>query len=336
MKTKGFTLVELLVVIAIISMLMGILMPALAKARIIAQRVVCGAHLRGAGSALMLYANENNGKYVRAGGMQSKWGPTKKWNAAGTPALKPEEEAFGLYPNNLATIGANFYYLIKYADAPAKLFLCPADGAAREFKLSDPEYRGTVPNNDTTAPWDFGTAPQKHYSYAYHSPFSGVLMGTISPAPNAPAGNRAYQMPLAAQGPEAYFPLNAAGDPGMAVMADRNPYIALAYDNTWDSYVWRNLPAASKETERWGNSPNHKGDGQNVLFNDSSVVFVTVPYCGVNEDNIYSLAVPGRAVQVGVEPWDVFGPNVVPQSRTDSVLINEGLKQGKIALSGKP
>lgn len=55
---KGFTLVELLVVISIIAMLLAVLLPALNKARAVAKRVVCAAHLKGLGEGFMLYATE--------------------------------------------------------------------------------------------------------------------------------------------------------------------------------------------------------------------------------------------------------------------------------------
>ena len=63
---KGFTLIELLVVIAIIAVLMGILMPALRKAKEQGRAAVCLNNLKQIGLASQLYAEDNDLKVPRA------------------------------------------------------------------------------------------------------------------------------------------------------------------------------------------------------------------------------------------------------------------------------
>jgi len=58
-RSHGFTLIELLVVISIISLLIAILLPALASARKSAYAVQCLSSLRQLGMGLPLYANDS-------------------------------------------------------------------------------------------------------------------------------------------------------------------------------------------------------------------------------------------------------------------------------------
>lgn len=62
---KGFTLIELLVVISIIALLLSILMPALNRAKKMAQQVICMSTLKQNGMSIVTYAGDNKDSFMR-------------------------------------------------------------------------------------------------------------------------------------------------------------------------------------------------------------------------------------------------------------------------------
>ena len=285
MKKKGFTLVELLVVIAIIALLMGILMPALARVRQIAFRMVCGTNLSGIGKAMLIYANDYEDELPRSGGRNSTWqARIPQWDALNRfAAYNVGADGSG----GTANISSCFYLLVKYAEVTPKSFICKGDSGTSEFKPSDDGAGG----RDLIDLWDFGINPDTHCSYSYHMPFG-------------------------------LYALTTSSEPGMAVAADRNPWqdspaaTAKQFPGNYD-------PDGGKEAVKYGNAIAHQEDAQNVLFLDIHVGQMKQPFCGINDDNIYTFW-DGGDIRIGSPP--VIGSE--PAERLDSLLVHDGTGGG--------
>ncbi len=64
-RNNAFTLVEVLVVVGIVSLLMGILLPAISRVRETSRRTSCMANLRAIGQGLTVYARDNKDEFPR-------------------------------------------------------------------------------------------------------------------------------------------------------------------------------------------------------------------------------------------------------------------------------
>jgi prepilin-type processing-associated H-X9-DG protein len=73
---SGFSLAELLVVLGIITVLLALLLPALARARDRGNQVVCESNLRQIGVFLLMYANQSRGWLCPVGPEDARGKPT--------------------------------------------------------------------------------------------------------------------------------------------------------------------------------------------------------------------------------------------------------------------
>jgi prepilin-type N-terminal cleavage/methylation domain-containing protein len=130
-QRRGFTLVELLVVIGIIAVLIGVLLPALSKARKQAQLTVCMSNQKQLVAALLMYCGDNRGCFPGGpGGYKNNGVPkyTVRLAAWDTEARNP-------YSCNQDEDNGPIW-LAKYVGKSKKIPGCPAEPDVKDTGLA--------------------------------------------------------------------------------------------------------------------------------------------------------------------------------------------------------
>jgi prepilin-type N-terminal cleavage/methylation domain-containing protein len=174
MKRRAFTLIELLVVIAIIALLVGILLPALGKARQSARQMKDATQVRGIVQACAVWAGQNSGLYPDPGKVDTA-------NATVAAVANPEMK------NNTGNI---LSLLIFTGGISTDLTINPAESNTGQIQIDagytfdnpmgavtpanalwDPQFAGSPVDNPRTYRTNPNQAGIGNNSYAHVLPF---------------------------------------------------------------------------------------------------------------------------------------------------------------------
>jgi hypothetical protein len=283
MRRSTFTPVDLIISTFVVAMLSTGILIADEAADDASRRVTCAANLKLLGQVMLMYCNENKGQFPLARYDSKNTDNVKLFTK---PKTKNPLAQDGPGPNDVTAA----LYLLMRGDEDimqSKHFICPS---TKDFPIRGKEREISnfpSPMNLSYSyanPYSSGEARKKGLKFTYAISPDFALMADLNPGGDAVINAKASDFPaMIAKGQEP-----VEGKP------------------------------LSDEMKK-ANSPNHGGEGQNVLYVDGRVTWQTTPFCGAKReatpDNIFIRHLPADAPK---DADRVMGP---PMDLFDSVLL---------------
>ena len=194
---KAFTLIELLVVIAIIALLIGILLPALGKARATARQLKDSTQVRGIVQAMAIWAQNNSELYPIPSRIDRNDATLQRTGTGSVPSFSKD-----MTGQMLSVLIFNGYFPVELTVSPAEAGTVevkegyqsaePETARTPEFALWDPDFKGTP--NDQHAGLTFsaeltGISNNSYAQLAYFGARNRTWSNTFS-STDAAFGNR--------------------------------------------------------------------------------------------------------------------------------------------------
>ena len=296
MKRYGFTIIELLVVISIIALLIALLLPALSRAKSLAEQVECASNMGQVGAAMAEYENSNRGQYPLSDGAQWPNGPF--YGTLGQTNYGPTW-GFGLlfYDGFVVDPGGAMYNIRPgiLSPTPEDVDMLwstqPGGDVEMEPSVSSTYYynsTGTLKNWNFVTGWCYWVDRGPDWKAAYDFAALPSEYGQYGVNPLAWGWFEYYREGKSSTNPYPQHPpaLNPQSSPGTLLVSDLvNVTDPTATEGSTSSASWLAPIGAPLSDHITGGNSNFLPDGAHELYNDGAVAWVSMSqiHCQFNQ-----------------------------------------------------